>query len=448
MPNAQRAASKRNGNAHGHGHAATAHLPPYTPAADANTYRDLLIFEERLKQNAARLEARKNKYESLLAVFVGFIVFLSYHVFIDRKESVPLHYFILSLLLICLTTLFLFFASGMHAERIRAANKFVPQANRSLRSFNMYLNTRVDPRRRSPWPLSYLWPSSQSPSPSSASSSTTQRSKPPPAAAASGAAAGGGGGGARTTHRRSAIPPIPPSQNPRGELIFSTKVSSDFRDGYERYRAAFERRRSEKMLAKRRRSWKRWIDWFLALALAPFQSRSAAPRTTQPAASPSTSASAAPPAAAAAHAHGRSSSAHDGEQGLDGGGGGGTTAEQRGGSTAVDSARSSIDSAQGDDVHRPQAADTADAEPSAVPRSQNEQHDQDDRDAQEVERQLDPGTSTRPAPAAVAAAAAAAANEEQPQLGPGWIKVQRSSARPRIGRSDSASPSSPSSAAP
>ncbi|KAN0061872.1 hypothetical protein ACQY0O_005866 [Thecaphora frezii] len=227
---------------------------PYTPSPDANTYRDLLIFEERLKQNAARLHARKNKYETLLAVFVGFVLFLSYHVFIDRKESVPLHYFILSLLLICLTTLFLFFASGMHAERIRAANKFVPQANRSLRSFNMYLNTRTYPRRRSFFSLFSSSSSSSAPSASSPSLSSRNHAHPSNASTAAAAA---------VAPRRSAIPPIPPSQNPRGELIFSTRVSADFRDGYERYRAAFERRRAEKMAAKRARSWKRWVDWLL-----------------------------------------------------------------------------------------------------------------------------------------------------------------------------------------
>lgn len=83
----------------------------FTPALDAQTFRDLLIFEERLKQNAARLQSRKKKYEceqhgglfvcrlkwrqpysprsmssALLAVFVGFTIFLGYHVLIDRKQ--------------------------------------------------------------------------------------------------------------------------------------------------------------------------------------------------------------------------------------------------------------------------------------------------------------------------------------------------------------------------
>jgi hypothetical protein len=36
----------------------------FQPTADTQTYRDLLIFEERLKQNAARLVKRKKKYQS------------------------------------------------------------------------------------------------------------------------------------------------------------------------------------------------------------------------------------------------------------------------------------------------------------------------------------------------------------------------------------------------
>lgn len=183
---------------------------PFHPSADAATFRDLLIFEERLKQNAARLQARKRKYEILLFGFVTFILGLSHLVVVSPRSSIFLQYSLAAVLLICLTTLFLFFASGMHAERIRSANKFVPQANRSLRNFNMYLNTR-----------------------------TTRR----------------------TTLSSSSS--IPPAQNSRGELIFSSKVSPEFRQGYERYRAAFERRRAEKIAAKRAQSWKRWFDFAL-----------------------------------------------------------------------------------------------------------------------------------------------------------------------------------------
>jgi hypothetical protein len=39
-------------------------IEAFNPTADAQTFRDLLIFEERLKQNAARLVKRKKKYQS------------------------------------------------------------------------------------------------------------------------------------------------------------------------------------------------------------------------------------------------------------------------------------------------------------------------------------------------------------------------------------------------
>ncbi|SJX64393.1 uncharacterized protein SRS1_15034 [Sporisorium reilianum f. sp. reilianum] len=197
---------------------------PFHPAADAATFRDLLIFEERLKQNAARLQARKRKYEMLLFGFVSFILCLSHLVVVSPRSSVFLQYSLAAVLMICLTTLFLFFASGMHAERIRSANKFVPQANRSLRNFNMYLNTR-----------------------------TTR------------------------TATLSASSSIPPAQNSRGELIFSSKVSPDFREGYERYRAAFERRRAEKIAAKRAQSWKRWFDFALGKSVAADSSHKSTP---------------------------------------------------------------------------------------------------------------------------------------------------------------------------
>lgn len=66
-----------------------------------------------------------------------------------------------------------------------------------------------------------------------------------------------------TTPSTQLLPPIPPTLNPRGELIFSSRVSPHFRDGYERYRAAFEKRRGEKVREERyRRAWF-FVKWFL-----------------------------------------------------------------------------------------------------------------------------------------------------------------------------------------
>jgi hypothetical protein len=49
---------------------------------------------------------------------------------------------------------------------------------------------------------------------------------------------------------------MPLSSNPRGELIFSSRVDKTFKEGYERYRAAFERRREEKQREGRGRGWR------------------------------------------------------------------------------------------------------------------------------------------------------------------------------------------------
>jgi hypothetical protein len=44
-----------------------AHLPhpsaPFYPLADTTTYKDLLLFEERLKMNAQMLNRRRRRYE-------------------------------------------------------------------------------------------------------------------------------------------------------------------------------------------------------------------------------------------------------------------------------------------------------------------------------------------------------------------------------------------------
>lgn len=46
---------------------------PYHPPADTSTYRDLLLFEERLKSNAEMLRRRRRRYssESFLSIVSG-----------------------------------------------------------------------------------------------------------------------------------------------------------------------------------------------------------------------------------------------------------------------------------------------------------------------------------------------------------------------------------------
>lgn len=105
----------------------------FAPAADSQTFRDLLIFEERLKQNAARLLRRKKKYQAFLCLVVVAIAFFGYQVLYhghshheqgtEAAAATLLRYVNVSILLVLATMLSLFFASGMYAERITAANK-------------------------------------------------------------------------------------------------------------------------------------------------------------------------------------------------------------------------------------------------------------------------------------------------------------------------------------
>ncbi|KAK0500035.1 hypothetical protein EDD18DRAFT_1148189 [Armillaria luteobubalina] len=213
--------------------------PSPFPPNDSATYRDLLLFEERLKSNAASLQARKSRYQLFLLQLLLSTLFLLIEIVLPPESSlllnpyrfmyaslfssrpdfrppaeIPLYpYLPTTLLLISLTTLVLFFASGMYSEKIGYANKYVPHANRALRSFNMYLNVR-----KPGWNL-FFWrkPHEHSPPPRSSSRGSSVQ-----------------------------IAPIPPSSNPRGELIFSSRISQSFQDSYGRHRATFERKRAER----------------------------------------------------------------------------------------------------------------------------------------------------------------------------------------------------------
>ncbi|KAF9219201.1 hypothetical protein BS17DRAFT_789804 [Gyrodon lividus] len=245
------------------GHASHWHSrPSFYPPNDPATYRDLLMFEERLKTNAASLQRRKSRYQLFLVHLVLVIAFLLSEVllqtaFLDipytyllrsilpdaygNVTSVKPHpYFASGLLFVAVTTLLLFFASGMYSEKIAYANRYVPHANKALRSFNMYLNVRKPPLRSkfSLNPFSLLFPRPQQ---------SPEAGDGPPARSS-------------PTGRSASVPiyPIPPADNPRGELIFSSRVDRSFRESYDRYRAAFERKREER---ERSAATKTWLGW-------------------------------------------------------------------------------------------------------------------------------------------------------------------------------------------
>ncbi|GAA5965906.1 hypothetical protein JCM8115_000743 [Rhodotorula mucilaginosa] len=340
---------------------AAARTAPFHPPANRDSFKDLLVFEERLKQNAQRLQKQRRKYEAFLLTLSAVIAYLGYSVFVLPSIYSLVHYSNVAMLLVAATTLVLFFATGMYSEKIAYAHKFVPQANRALRPFNIYLNTRRQSWFASSFLGKYFSPSPSSPggggastslsrTPSSvrSSNSSSSSSGMPPLsrqnsassiASSASSSSGSGSGGFRsppvspplspvvaldldvdtatedavhafakqrlsdrprtpppttrtiesstvnnpgppsttiktssaaatdtavtrslpppphsspptpTATAPSLLPSIPPAQNPRGELIFSSRVSPAFREGYERYRGEWERRRAE---AKRR----------------------------------------------------------------------------------------------------------------------------------------------------------------------------------------------------
>ena len=112
----------------------------------------------------------------------------------------------------------------------------------------MYLNVRKPPlRSKLYWnPLSFFFPRPEEASASAQSPESSRSSSPtPPSPRAR----------ARSASTTRPIHTIPPANNPRGELIFSSRVDKNFREAYERYRAAFERRREEKEFAELRQKW-------------------------------------------------------------------------------------------------------------------------------------------------------------------------------------------------
>ncbi len=239
------------------------------PLNDSATFRDLLLFEERLKTTAASLQKRKSRYQraftrhnlvllaqanNLLPVFLVHLLLITLllltEILLPRESSlllIPYRLLLLrfipstdppqslppilptTLLFVCVVTLILFFASGMYSEKIGYANKYVPHANRALRSFNMLLNVRKPSRFRNP--LSFFFPRPKPPQPQSQPLGGKRNASVP-------------------------IPPIPPASNPRGELIFSSRVDKNFRESYERHRNTFERKREER--ARLQRSMTLW----------------------------------------------------------------------------------------------------------------------------------------------------------------------------------------------
>jgi len=115
-------------------------------------YKDLLIFEERLKGNMNRLRKRRQRYEGLLGFLFIIILYFTYAVNIHPSLDPAYHTFNQTFLATALTILILFFATGLYKEKVAAASKFIPQCNRVLRNFNM----NFTPTTTSPTPGPHL----------------------------------------------------------------------------------------------------------------------------------------------------------------------------------------------------------------------------------------------------------------------------------------------------
>ena len=111
----------------------------------------------------------------------------------------------------------------------------------------MYLNVRKPPLRSkfSLNPMSFFFPRPELSPESAVNRSLTRTTSP------------------STTDRSTSVPiaPIPPAANPRGELIFSSRVDRSFRESYERYRAAFERKRQERERSDAMQTWWGWLRY-------------------------------------------------------------------------------------------------------------------------------------------------------------------------------------------
>ncbi|KAG0000855.1 hypothetical protein BGZ79_005397 [Entomortierella chlamydospora] len=101
--------------------------------ASSVTYRDLLIFEERLKLNMNRLKKRQQKYEAFLGLLVIAMAYFAFATFYQPSQTHYVHVLHKFFLLLSVTTLFLFFATGMYSEKLGYSSKV-------LRIFNMHFN--------------------------------------------------------------------------------------------------------------------------------------------------------------------------------------------------------------------------------------------------------------------------------------------------------------------
>ncbi|KAG2196924.1 Spo7-like protein-domain-containing protein [Mucor mucedo] len=111
-----------------------------TNQSNQTMYRDLVIFEERLRGNMTRLVKRKRKYETLLVSLFVVLTYFFYAVFFDPSKVFMFHLLNTVALLAVAGGLVFFYRSGMYSEKIVYAQKFVPHCNNALQAFNLEFN--------------------------------------------------------------------------------------------------------------------------------------------------------------------------------------------------------------------------------------------------------------------------------------------------------------------
>ena len=145
----------------------------------------------------------------------------------------------------------------------------------------MYFNTRKPPLRSQVlWnPVNFFFPR-----PTSNISASSRFPIPSPSSPQQFSSSGH----TRSQDGSRPIPSIPPANNPRGEIIFSSRVNKSFREGYDRYRLAFEKKRGE--VVRQIDDQKRMERWWWVYKL-PFWTSppSSSPRPLSDLAGPDTS---------------------------------------------------------------------------------------------------------------------------------------------------------------
>ncbi|EXX54267.1 hypothetical protein RirG_236170 [Rhizophagus irregularis DAOM 197198w] len=95
-----------------------------TPPNNHQRYKDLLIFEERLKQNLHQLQRRSYKYEAFLGLNCLLLPILIYAVFFYESKNPTFQFFSKLFLFIAVTTLLMFFMKNIYAEKVRVATRY------------------------------------------------------------------------------------------------------------------------------------------------------------------------------------------------------------------------------------------------------------------------------------------------------------------------------------